>query len=100
VDLFRIDTGRLPTQAEGLEVLIRAPADASEWLGPYIAKGRVPLDPWGREYRYALDAAGEAYAVISYGADGVEGGEGNGRDLRSDQDGRAGAQTAAKAGAL
>jgi len=83
VDLFRIDVGRLPSQEEGLAALVTAPAGAAAWVGPYLARDRLPLDPWGSEYAYEYDAATETYAVISFGADGREGGEGVARDISS-----------------
>jgi general secretion pathway protein G len=82
VDLFRIDVGRLPTDEEGLEALVNAPDDANEWLGPYLAKDRLPLDPWGHAYVFRRE--GEGFDVLSYGADGRAGGEGGGRDIVSD----------------
>ncbi|MBL8551351.1 MAG: type II secretion system major pseudopilin GspG [Hyphomonadaceae bacterium] len=81
VDLFRIDVGRLPTDEEGLTALVEAPDDGAEWLGPYLAKDRLPLDPWGRAY--AFRRSGEAFEILSYGADGRPGGEGAGRDIVS-----------------
>lgn len=51
------------------------------------AEGQAPLpsleqDPWGRDF--ALQPQGDTYAVVSFGKDGVEGGEGADADLRSD----------------
>jgi general secretion pathway protein G len=83
VDLFRIDTGRLPTQEEGLDVLVHAPADGAEWLGPYLAKDNLPLDPWGHGYVFQAAADGEHFEVLSYGSDGRAGGERNARDISS-----------------
>src|SRR5690242_18290682 len=54
VDMFRLDSGRLPTQAEGLDVLVHAPASGGDWFGPYLARDRLPLDPWGNAYLYQL----------------------------------------------
>jgi general secretion pathway protein G len=85
VDLFRIDMERLPTQEEGLSALVTAPADATNWVGPYLARDRLPKDAWGREYVYELDAASGRYVVVSYGADGRANGEGAARDLRSNE---------------
>ncbi len=47
---FYADTGRLPTNAEGLDVLIHKPAHVAAWQGPYVNRGIV--DPWGRHYVY------------------------------------------------
>lgn len=92
LETMRIDIGRLPTEQEGLTLLMRAnPEQAPGWSGPYLDKD-LPPDPWGRPYIYAPPAAatGEAPAdsrarVVSYGADGQEGGEGVNADVSSDQ---------------
>jgi len=47
--LYHVDTGRYPSEQEGLAVLLRAPAPG---LSPYITA--LPLDPWGNPYRYRL----------------------------------------------
>ncbi len=40
-------------------------------------------DPWGRPYQYNQPASEHAYEVVSYGADGREGGDGIDADLHS-----------------
>jgi general secretion pathway protein G len=79
IDLFRIDLGRLPSADEGLDALISAPATEPNWLGPYIARASVPPDPWGGVYIY--EAGPEGARIISYGADGREGGGGANADV-------------------
>lgn len=49
LDAYRLDVGAYPTTEEGLQALVRAPAAAVKWNGPYLQKG-VPADPWGRPY--------------------------------------------------
>jgi general secretion pathway protein G len=81
LDLFRLDVGRYPTTEEGLAALAGAPPGAADWRGPYI-KGSVPKDPWGRAYLYRMPGTeGRPYDLISLGADGVAGGEGDNRDI-------------------
>ena len=81
--LFKLDNGRYPTQGEGLEALVTAPAGARGW-NPDGYLERVPTDPWGNEYFYNTD--GRDVLVKSFGADGVEGGEGYNADI-SNMDG-------------
>ena len=81
IDLFRLDVGRLPSGEEGLDVLVRAPTGEALWLGPYLARDSVPVDPWGNPYLYEADASGAVYRIVSYGADGREGGTGSAADL-------------------
>jgi general secretion pathway protein G len=86
VDLFRVDSGRLPTRDEGLDVLLHTPSDQVEWLGPYLAKDHIPDDPWGHPYVYQLDDTGMRFSIISYGSDGKPGGSGSAKDISSDDD--------------
>jgi general secretion pathway protein G len=79
---FRLDTDRYPTSEEGLDALRQAPSDVNNWKGPYIERA-LPTDPWGNEYQYASPGpeGEDSFALLSYGADGVEGGEGNNEDI-------------------
>lgn len=81
---LRLDIGRLPTQEEGLKILMQKPSDervAQFWNGPYI-DGGVPLDPWKREYVYATTVSEfEPFSLYSMGADGQQGGEGDNKDI-------------------
>jgi len=86
LDLYKLEVGRYPTTQEGLQALISAPAGVTNWNGPYWKKNTVPKDPWGSEYKYASPAAnGTPYEILSYGADGKEGGEGPNKDITSSQ---------------
>jgi general secretion pathway protein G len=81
LDLYKLEIGRYPTTQEGLQALISAPAGVANWNGPYWKNGTLPKDPWGNEYKYASPGAHGAYDIISYGADGKEGGEGPNKDI-------------------
>lgn len=82
MELFKLDVGRFPTTEEGLEALARRPPTvASGWSGPYL-KGSLPTDPWGKPYHYQL-APGGAVEILSLGADGAPGGEGENADIRN-----------------
>ena len=78
LEMFRVDCDRYPTTDEGLQALREAPADLQGWKQPYTSKA-IPPDPWGNDYIYESD--GKTFSIVSYGADGVEGGEGNDTDL-------------------
>ena len=82
LDTFRLDVGRYPTTQEGLEALRRQPSGVQKWDGPYLKKG-VPLDPWGKAYIYHSPGEHGPYDLLSYGADGAQGGEGDNRDITS-----------------
>ncbi len=85
LDSYRLDNNTYPTGSQGLESLRHEPLsgpDVRNWRGPYLRKD-VPLDPWGNPYEYrspGRDASG-GYELISYGADGREGGTGDDMDL-------------------
>jgi general secretion pathway protein G len=80
LDTFRLDVGRYPTTEEGLEALRTKPGGLERWDGPYLKKD-VPLDPWGKAYAYKSPGEHGPFDIVSYGADGVSGGEGDNRDI-------------------
>ena len=82
LELFKLDVGRFPANEEGLEALVRRPQNARGWNGPYLKGSSVPEDPWGRPYRYSIAASGEP-EIVSLGADGAPGGEGENTDVRN-----------------
>lgn len=75
---------RYPTTEEGLNALMKRPAAGGElWSGPYLDKASGLMDPWDTPYRYAASGSG-AYELISYGADGAPGGDGENRDIKAE----------------
>src|SRR5262245_42657329 len=83
LDLFYLDAGRYPSSAEGLAALVQPSGGIAAWNGPYLKGGAVPTDPWGKPYVYKSPGEHGAYDVISYGADGREGGTGTAADITS-----------------
>ncbi len=81
LDSFRLSVGRYPTTAEGLQAL-RANPGADLWDGPYLKKD-VPMDPWGKPYIYNCPGQHGDYDLVSLGADGQEGGDGENADVVS-----------------
>lgn len=82
LDSFYIDVGRYPTTDEGLQALREKPAGARNWKGPYLKK-ELPNDPWGNAYVYRSPGHNGGFEILSYGADGKEGGEGENADVTS-----------------
>ncbi len=82
LDLFRLDVGRYPNMEQGLGALRIAPAGANNWDGPYLQRDIIP-DPWGTPYVFRIPGEHGDFDLISYGADGVEGGEDDNRDIVS-----------------
>ncbi len=86
LDAYRLDNGSYPSTEQGLNALwelpsVQAPAN---WRGPYLRKA-VPLDPWGRAYIYINPGQSNpnGFDLISLGADGQPGGEGEDADILS-----------------
>lgn len=75
IDLFRIQQGRYPNS---LDELVNKPSDAKTWGGGYMKNG-VPLDGWSNKFIYKLDAS--SFTILSYGADGKEGGDDINKDI-------------------
>lgn len=86
LEAYYLDLGSYPGTDQGLDALWEKPGGSSgsgAWTGPYIAK-KVPLDPWGHKYAYKTPGPnGLGFEIVSYGADGSEGGEGNDADIAS-----------------
>ncbi len=80
LDAFMVDVGRYPTKEEGVEALLKAPADAAGWAGPYARSAANITDPWGHLIDYSLDEQGRPRIRV-FGADGKEGGDGGGADI-------------------
>jgi general secretion pathway protein G len=82
---FKLDTGRYPSEEAGLQELIEQPTDVTGWnTGGYLETTSLPKDAWGHDFIYQLNPdSGKPFVIISYGADGEEGGEGLNADLRS-----------------
>lgn len=86
LELFQMDNGRFPTVEEGLDALVRAPADAVDYPPRgYLKLPEVPRDPWNNDYQYIVRTteSGQEYLVFSYGEGGQLGGTGNAKDIAS-----------------
>ena len=85
LQLYKLDNGQYPTTEQGLQALVEAPTVgrlARKWReGGYLEKGKVPKDPWGNEFVYISPGLHGDFDLLSYGADGQAGGEGNDRDI-------------------
>ncbi len=85
VNMFKLDTGRYPTEEMGLLELVEEPVDVEGWAqGGYLETTDVPRDGWKNEFVYMLNPeSGKPFVIISYGSDGKEGGEDDAFDLYS-----------------
>jgi len=81
--MFRLDNGYYPSTEQGLEALVTQPTigriPTRYKDGGYIR--RIPNDPWGNPYVYLSPGVHGDYDLLSYGADGQPGGEGDNADI-------------------
>ena len=86
LEAYYIDCGFYPSAEQGLEALRKKPETSptsDSWQGPYLYKN-VPKDPWGNDYEYLIPSPdGIPFGIMSYGADGQEGGEDKNVDIKS-----------------
>jgi general secretion pathway protein G len=85
--LYKLDNGIYPTTEQGLLALVEQPETGTipkKWKsGGYLEKGRVPKDPWGNEFVYLSPGLKGDFDIISYGLDGVPGGEEENKDVNN-----------------
>jgi general secretion pathway protein G len=83
--LYRLDNLRYPATDQGLAALVSAPTIPplpTNWKpGGYLE--RLPKDPWGNPYQYLNPGLRGEIDVLSFGADGVSGGDGVDADIGS-----------------
>jgi len=85
LDAYRLDNGRYPSTEQGLSALWTMPdvePRPRNWRGPYLRKA-IPNDPWDNPYVYTSpgEVNQDGYDLVSYGADGQAGGEGENADV-------------------
>lgn len=73
LNLYKMEKGSYPSSSSGLKALMEFKSSSGE---PLLKE--IPKDPWGNAYRYR--STGSSVQVISYGADGREGGTGENED--------------------
>ncbi|WP_449471707.1 type II secretion system major pseudopilin GspG [Sphingobium chungangianum] len=87
LEQYRLDNLSYPSQTDGLQALINPPASLAQpqryRRGGYIKK--LPDDPWGRAYHYAVPGRKGAFDISSLGADGQPGGESENADIYSSE---------------
>ena len=84
LEMYRLDTFNYPSTQQGLEALVTRPTGtplARNWNPQGYLKS-LPVDPWGTPYQYLNPGSHSAgYDLFSFGADGVQGGEGFATDI-------------------
>lgn len=82
LDSYFLDVGSFATSQQGLAALRTRPEGATKWNGPYLKK-EIPADSWGNPFVYRSPGRNGGYEIVSYGADGKEGGEADNADINS-----------------
>jgi general secretion pathway protein G len=81
LEIMRLEAGRYPNSQEGLRALLEKPAGMDRWSGPYVKDAATLKDPWGNDFKYTAPGATRPFDLLSLGADGREGGEGENKDI-------------------
>ena len=83
---YLFDCENYPSEEQGLNALWEKPILSpvpSGWDGPYVTK-KPGNDPWGNEYEFTVPGPnGLPFGIRSFGADKMEGGEGDNKDISS-----------------
>ncbi len=72
LESYRMHMGDYPSTQEGLQALITPPSNrADRWRGPYVESSKIPVDPWGEQYKYAFPGTHnkDRYDIWSSGPD-------------------------------
>jgi general secretion pathway protein G len=72
IKMYKLDCSKLPEKLDDL--LTRPSGLETKWKGPYVEEGFDFKDKWGNEYIYKPSSDGTRFDLVSYGADGKEGG--------------------------
>ncbi|PLX67646.1 MAG: type II secretion system protein GspG [Denitrovibrio sp.] len=85
--IYKLENGFYPTTDQGLKALVEKsdtqPVPKNFKKGGYLEQSSM-LDPWDNEYIYRSPGDDDRdYEIISYGADGQEGGEDFNADIKS-----------------
>lgn len=84
VESYMADCGP-PEAGASLEmILMQKPAGsaADKWMGPYLKNSEQLMDPWGKQFVLVIPGTKNVdFDIISYGRDGVAGGEGEDKDV-------------------
>ncbi len=82
--MYKLDNGHYPSTEQGLEALVTQPQSGDipkKWRKGGYLEGKVPKDPWMNDYIYMSPGSHGDFDLLSYGADGVAGGEEYNKDV-------------------
>ncbi len=83
LEMYRLDNFTYPASGQGLNALLTPPSGLSQpdryRRGGYLK--RLPEDPWGHPYQYAMPGQHGPFDIYSLGADGAPGGTDDNADI-------------------
>lgn len=80
---YKLDNQRFPTAEQGLDALVHRPGTGPQPVNWKAQIDKLPNDPWGNPYVYLNPGLKGEVDIMSYGADGKQGGEGIDADIGS-----------------
>jgi general secretion pathway protein G len=83
LQLFYLDNDFYPSTEQGLQALVAQPT-TGQVPKKYPENGymeAIPLDPWGNEYVHISPAPDAPFLIMSFGRDGLQGGDGHDADI-------------------
>lgn len=83
LDRYKLDNQTYPSTEQGLISLVERPNVGNIPPNWKQTIKKLPNDPWGRPYQYLNPGVKNEVDVMSFGADGVTGGEGKNADIGS-----------------
>ena len=84
LELYRLHNSTYPSSEQGLIALMQKPEVGiipRQWQGPYLNSNNLPTDGWRNPFAYL--SSGQEITIVSFGADGVEGGTELNADISS-----------------
>lgn len=87
LNMYKLDNGHYPSTSQGLKALVERPSGtpaANNWAQEgYLRK--LPKDKWNNDFLYIAPGSNGPFDIISYGADGIDGGESYNADIYSSE---------------
>lgn len=69
---YKLQVGNYPRSLNDLVVLPSGMSEG-EWGGPFFQDGKLPKDPWRKDYAYSANEGQDRVFISSNGPDGVKG---------------------------
>jgi general secretion pathway protein G len=82
VDTTKLTMSKVAQRVEVYALRKKKPPSTADGLAAVFGNEKIPQDSWGNDFGYVSPGPnGKPFDLISYGADGQEGGSGNDEDI-------------------